>query len=101
MLQSKDLVYLAKWVLRKWRIFNLVHNVIRDNPTVNTLTGHSIVQLNLGYLEISWCRICIVQDAMDTLDTPMHKSLLKGIHIAIMALNDFIYSSSEILIQTA
>jgi hypothetical protein len=61
----------------------------------------SIVQLNLGYLEISWCRICIVQDAMDTLDTPMDKSLLKGIHIAIMALNDFIYSSSAILIQTA
>jgi len=98
MLKSQNLVYLAKWVLRKWRIFNLVHNVIRDNPAVDTLTRHSVVQFNLGDLEICRSRICIVQDAMDTLDTPMHKSLLKGIHIAEMTLNDFIYSASAILI---
>ena len=99
MLKGEDLVYLAKCEFRKRRIFDLVHNVVRNNPTVNTLTRHSVVQLYLGDLEISGRRIRIVEDANITLHGgPMHKSLLKRIHIAVVALNDLIYSASAILI---
>ena len=98
MLQSQDLVYLAEWILRGWRIFYLVHNIFRDNPAVNALARHSFLQLYLGYLKISGGRICIVKDTLDALDAPVHKDLLKRTHIAIMTLNDLINSASAILI---